>query len=940
VKTIKIKLIQLMLIACTLLIILNSAPSPIFAQGGSVSGSNGTPQDSYLEFTLTGADLKLREGTTNHYDGPWTGGPITLSGKMIVDRIITDTAKGGTSTYVRFFGYLHDQNKDLNHYFKWPEDEEMRLVANRVETQEASITYIVPSGYNEPTVKGSIVVELCGQSCKRNDFFFEITIPPDVLNPPIADEPIPAQKAEDPCPQLTSTEKINQILSLYYTKIPNGITTSGTKNNILYMTKRAIGFRGTDNEYDRFLCGGYQSAVIDLLARIKFSDDPCQAALMEDFDYGPIQAWWGGHQAVVLYPKGTDWMITGIVLDPWINQSPKEYSFADWMSRMDAKVKNTPDGYILDNVYPHIGPSEAFKKIDSNYPIFGGTYQPPGDIKYTEAESEYYINNTTDAEKLHLRGLTKIEQKKWLQEKMATKEKLRKIVAHCPVNLHLLGPDGGRSGITSNHIFNDLLDVTFMQIPLNDGTTYTELTYPADAPYTLFIEGVGNGQAHVFIGEDPDSEGQISPLYLYTFMAEAGKLYQVAMDYLGAPMISDGFVLQPNTIGSDDDLSWILGLPAPLEISEGEDETHLPFALPKIISNPPLWMGVVILLFGLAGLGLFTFLVFIRALNKQEVTKPSTKMVRLVLLAGLLSVACLVSLCGVGGLYLNLSQPQTGADLTLLDQPQINLAQTEAALGFQQTQIALALQATAMAQPTDVAIITDEPAEAVPPTITPTEQPVDVPEPTAELSSPDKPLTGAQYLTEHGFVDDFSSDALGWPVKDDGVTVLRYENEAYRFILQEKRGFEAVYLPVEFHPKDILFDIQGPSNAHEGTFGVICQLQDAENYYYVDFDLQAGQYAIQQVLNGELVSLTTGSDYWHSSSAFNQPATVVNRIYVGCYLGDIQLNINDEVVDIVFIEQPFPKTGRAAFFLFTYEYMSDPNFQVLIDNVEAYDPVQ
>jgi hypothetical protein len=476
VKTIKIKLIQLMLIACTLLIILNSAPSPIFAQGGSVSGSNGTPQDSYLEFTLTGADLKLREGTTNHYDGPWTGGPITLSGKMIVDRIITDTAKGGTSTYVRFFGYLHDQNKDLNHYFKWPEDEEMRLVANRVETQEASITYIVPSGYNEPTVKGSIVVELCGQSCKRNDFFFEITIPPDVLNPPIADEPIPAQKAEDPCPQLTSTEKINQILSLYYTKIPNGITTSGPKNNLYHEIKYQRGIRGKDNEYDRFLCGGYQSAVIDLLARIKFSDDPCQAALLDDYEYGPIQAWWGYHQAVVLYPKGTDWTKTGMVLDPWITQSPTKYPIAFWRGLMESPVLKTgPLGDALDYIYPSIAPSKAYKAVDPNYPIFGGTYQPPDDVKFTQAEEEYYKNNTSDAEKLYLRDLPLIERKQWLQEKMTPKEKTRKIIAHCPVNLYLLGPDGTRSGSTSNHIFNELVDVLFMQVPLNDGTTYTEL---------------------------------------------------------------------------------------------------------------------------------------------------------------------------------------------------------------------------------------------------------------------------------------------------------------------------------------------------------------------------------------------------------------------------------------------------------------------------------
>ena len=61
--------------------------------------------------------------------------------------------------------------------------------------------------------------------------------------------------------------------------------------------------------------------------------------------------------------------------------------------------------------------------------------------------------------------------------------------------------------------------------------------------------------------------------------------------------------------------------------------------------------------------------------------------------------------------------------------------------------------------------------------------------PTATLAAPSPApaptdsgltLTGEQRLDDHSFYDDFSSDALGWPVFDDGKTIIRYENEAYR----------------------------------------------------------------------------------------------------------------------------------------------------------------
>ncbi|MGI6741094.1 MAG: FecR domain-containing protein [Brevefilum sp.] len=764
-KTIHIKLIHLMLITCTLMIILIPQPQSLLAQDGTVTGSMGHPDDAYLEFTLTGADLKLREGTTNHYEGPWTGGPITLSGKMIVTRS-SDPIKGGSVSYARLYGYLVDQS----HMFKWPQDENFVLVQNRTETQEASITYNVPADYNQPTVEGKVEVEICGaNACGKLEFFFHIdmiaerqqTTPVETLEPTTQIwEPVYNRRSDPPLPCAGD---------------------SGAR--FTEFDGQVLVFCGTDPEDENpaerdmvLLCNHHIKTYGNSSAIVGFTD-------MSTFTMKPRSE---------------------VILDTC---EPRKSNLAILWGNIKVNARQMIEKGTLD--------------VTMNQAVAG----IKGTVFVAEETGETSI-------------LKVIEGEMWFQS-LATGE---------------------------------MVDVVAGQMVSADDTG-------------------------------------LSPITTFDVAAELA------------------------TWPDDQNLDWS-------DFTRPSQTSWLGRLLPDFLRNPPLWVGILVLLFGLAGLGLFAFLVFNRSVNKNEASKQSSKAVRIVLLTGLVSISCLVSLCGVGGLYLNLSQSKSAAVQTSLDQSQSSLSQTETALGIQQTQIALALQATALAQPTDVPLSADEPDEAVPPAMPPTEQPVDIPEPTADLSSPDKPLTGSQYLTDHRFVDDFSSEALGWQVKDDGVTVLRYENQAYRFILQEKRGFKAVYLPVAFHPKDILFEVQGPANAHEGTFGVICQLQDAENYYYVDFDFQAGRYAIQQVVNGELVPLTIGSDYWLSSSAFSQPATAVNRIYIGCYLGDIQLNINDEVVDIVFIEQPFTKTGPAAFFLYTYEDMTNPNFQVLIDNVEAYDPVQ
>lgn len=233
-----------------------------------------------------------------------------------------------------------------------------------------------------------------------------------------------------------------------------------------------------------------------------------------------------------------------------------------------------------------------------------------------------------------------------------------------------------------------------------------------------------------------------------------------------------------------------------------------------------------------------------------------------------------------------------------------------------------------------------------------TEQPTitiapDVQEPT--LSATTEPtgsvpsLTGSQEASEYRIYDDFSSDALGWPVFDDGKTITKYEDGLYSFQIKEADYSDWVYMPVDFSPFEIWFDMKSAAGPQDGTAGVFCQYQDQDNYYYVEFDLGTASYVIGQFVNGENIALTPENaqgQYWHTSSALNSAPDAVNRIGIGCYQDFITLFINDVWMMEVTVQTPAETLGEAAFFVYTFPFADAEGYQVYFDNAEIYKPVQ
>jgi hypothetical protein len=180
--------------------------------------------------------------------------------------------------------------------------------------------------------------------------------------------------------------------------------------------------------YAATTCGGYQGQVLALLDRLRASGSEDERAIFEHFDYGPIHAYYGGHQAVVVYPRGSDWTQDGRVLDPWPNARPEVFTMAEWAARFSFGR----------------GPSSVYT---GRYPLTGSTMYPDPNFNGNLASRPELLGRMRalpPAERSRLLAMTPEERVAAL-EAMAPPSRVA-VAVHSPVRLLVRGADGRRVG--------------------------------------------------------------------------------------------------------------------------------------------------------------------------------------------------------------------------------------------------------------------------------------------------------------------------------------------------------------------------------------------------------------------------------------------------------------------------------------------------------------
>lgn len=244
-----------------------------------------------------------------------------------------------------------------------------------------------------------------------------------------------------------------------------------------------------------YACGDYQTIVLNWLDGIRRHPNPQIRAQLKGLDYGPVQAYSGGHQAVAVFPRGTDWKVTGTMFDPWPEQIPRVFTMEEWRGRFPRGIGA---GQGAEN-YPH---------------IYGG--------------DPLYRNEPLPVnERLHT----------------------RQIGVNSPVNVMVVAADGRRIGMLEDGtIVNEIPNADFYPTPKGDGTTHWQFGLPP-GEYEVDITGTGSGDYHVMVG---DGQGTMVKYEAQNIAPGEQVNLPVTQDSLEQPMITaTGEQLMPTYVTDD-----------------------------------------------------------------------------------------------------------------------------------------------------------------------------------------------------------------------------------------------------------------------------------------------------------------------------------------------------------------------------------------------------
>jgi hypothetical protein len=285
-------------------------------------------------------------------------------------------------------------------------------------------------------------------------------------------------------------QRLEEILHRYRQGIPKGPCSNGMINNV-----RSI----FDHSLDGFRCGGYQGKVLDLLDRLRESKNPSERCLLKDFDYGPIEIGIGLHQAVVIYRKGTDWKSSGLVLDPWFNQTPESYPILQWQVKSCISLGSA--GGCTVNGASWLGGWTYYPTVGAPYPGDAGKRPKPP-------------------------------------------TKAGRIAVNCPLIPCLVDEQGRVSGYRQGQTVNQIPGVVFMSCTLEDGSPWTEFEFSPRPGLRLALEGSGAGQATVVASLDQSGAWQ------YRMAVQKGDAFKVPLTTPRSAMQGPKGAIPASTFGT------------------------------------------------------------------------------------------------------------------------------------------------------------------------------------------------------------------------------------------------------------------------------------------------------------------------------------------------------------------------------------------------------
>jgi hypothetical protein len=176
------------------------------------------------------------------------------------------------------------------------------------------------------------------------------------------------------------------------------------------------------------------------------------------------------------------------------------------------------------------------------------------------------------------------------------------------------------------------------------------------------------------------------------------------------------------------------------------------------------------------------------------------------------------------------------------------------------------------------------------------------------------------------FLDDFSSPANGWPQSSTAQGGYAYLDGTYSISVQ--RNGDLFWAAPDGSYADLEVQVEaGRAAGDQGYYGVLCRIQDADNYYY--FIIRPDSYfAIGKFEDGSFSALTPGGWTYHRAI---RAGDAVNHLQAECAGNQLRLSANGELLGEV-RDRTF-ESGRSGLIAAA---LDERGFQAVFDNFAIF----
>jgi hypothetical protein len=142
------------------------------------------------------------------------------------------------------------------------------------------------------------------------------------------------------------------------------------------------------------------------------------------------------------------------------------------------------------------------------------------------------------------------------------------------------------------------------------------------------------------------------------------------------------------------------------------------------------------------------------------------------------------------------------------------------------------------------------------------------------------------------FQDDFSKTNSGWPSRD-GSDHMGYKDGAYQIYLDSSMT-DLVANPGQSFPADVIIetDVTNAGSTDNNDFGVVCRLQDLNNFYF--FEAASDGYAVIGMFKDNEMKYLS-ADSMAAVDGINAGSTL-NHLRAECVGSSLKLYVNGKLV--------------------------------------------